>query len=117
MVERRDDRAVLLAAPWAHARLRLMRIGADKSAVGTVNRPLQADDTYFVYSKSCSFGSWWEGGKWVRDLCDSGAMSPAATGKIFCRLCAGNATCATPAKEMRAEVLPLPVRDYCSHSL
>src|SRR6266568_6020061 len=28
----------------------------------------------------------------------------------------GNATCAKPAKEMRAEALPLPVRDYCSHS-
>ena len=81
MVERRDDRAVLLAAPWAHARLRLMRIGADKSAVGTVNRPLQADDTYFVYSKSCSFGSWWEGGKWVLDVRRVGAEEILPKGK------------------------------------
>ena len=86
--------------------------------MGAINRPLQADDNYFIHSKSCSFGSWWEGGKWMRDLRDSGAMSPAATGKILCRLyargiSAGNAPCATPAKEMRAEALPLPVRDYC----
>ena len=38
-----DDRAVLPAALWptrAHVRLRLMRIEADKSAVGAINRPL-----------------------------------------------------------------------------
>src|SRR5712691_6633504 len=38
-----DDRAVLPAALWssrAHRRLRLMRIGADKSAMCTINRHL-----------------------------------------------------------------------------
>src|SRR5437588_7990847 len=99
-----------------------MPIRADKSAVGAINRPLQADDNYFIHSKSCSFGSWWEGGKWMRDLRDNGVMSPSATGMIFCRCCAwgisaGNAPCATPAKEMRAEAEPLHERDYCFHSL
>ena len=32
----------------AHVRLRLMRIRADKSAVGAINRPLQAWPDYFV---------------------------------------------------------------------
>src|SRR2546423_13021706 len=44
MVEQRDNRAVLLAAlwpTWAHARLRLVRIMADKSAVCTINRHLR----------------------------------------------------------------------------
>ena len=42
-----DDKAVLPVALWptrAHARLRLMRIEADKSAMGAINRPLRFID-------------------------------------------------------------------------
>ena len=42
-----DDRAVLPAAllpTRAHARLRLMGIRADKSALGAINRPLHCPD-------------------------------------------------------------------------
>ena len=48
-----DDRAVLPAALWpsrADVRLRLMCIRADKSAVGTINRPLLSFPyTYFIH--------------------------------------------------------------------
>ncbi len=45
----KDDRAVLPAALWptrAHARLRLMRIRADKSAVCTINRHLRVPQVF-----------------------------------------------------------------------
>ena len=58
-----DDKAVLPVALWptrAHARLRLMPIGADKSALGTVNRPLHCLDARLPTTNSYTL---------VRTLC------------------------------------------------